>query len=292
MNVAFHGRTAHAAADPHNGRSALDAVQLMNMGVEFLREHMPPKSRVHYVITSGGGQPNVVPARAVVWYYVRAPQQVLVQELYERVLRCARGAAEMTETRYEVELLDAIWELLPNQALEKVLAGALERVGPPGFSSRCFDFAREIATSFAPGQKEAFLKTFYQGTPVPAELYEQVLNDTLAARPPVEPEPRGSTDVGDVSWCCPTAQFSVACSVIGTPGHSWQNCAQAGMETGHTGMIVAAKVLAEAGLELLTDPGLLEEARKEFELRTGGRAYRCAMPPEHKPPFHQLEAQR
>jgi aminobenzoyl-glutamate utilization protein B len=288
MNVLFHGRTAHAAADPHNGRSALDAVQLMNIGVEFLREHMPPRSRVHYVVTSGGGQPNVVPATAVVWYYVRAPQQALVQELYERVLRCARGAAEMTGTRFEVELLDAIWELLPNQRLEKLLGESLERVGPPRFSGRCFDFAREITTTFAPGQKEAFLKTFYQGTPVPEELHEQVLNDTLAARPPVEPEPRGSTDVGDVSWCCPTAQFGVACSAIGTPGHSWQTCAQAGMEIGHTGMIVAAKVLAEAGLELLTSPEALEEAKEEFRRRTGGKPYSCAMPQEHKPPFHQL----
>jgi len=288
MNITFGGRTAHAAGDPHNGRSALDAVQLMNVGVEFLREHMPPRSRVHYVIPDGGGQPNVVPASARVWYYVRAPQQELVEELCERVLRCARGAAEMTETRFEVEVLDAIWEVLPNKALEEVLVACMQRVGAPRFSESCFDFAREITTSFEPGQKERSLKALFHGAPVPEELYEQILNETIVPAPPVEPEPRGSTDVGDVSWCCPTAQFGVACSAIGTPGHSWQNCAQAGSEIGHTGMLTAAKILAEAGLELLTDPAALGKARAEFARRTEKRQYRCALPADLKPPFHQL----
>lgn len=288
MNVTFHGRTAHAAGDPHNGRSALDAVQLMNLGVEFLREHMPPRARVHYVITSGGGQPNVVPASATVWYYVRAPQREMVDELYQRVLRCARGAAEMTETECRIELLDAIWELLPNTALEKVLAECMARVGPPRFGEAEREFARKISESFRPGQKETFLAAAFEGATVPEELYAQLLNDTVLPRTEVAPPPRGSTDVGDTSWCCPTAQFGMACSAIGTPGHSWQFAAQSGMGIGHAGMLQAAKVLAEAGLVLMTEPATLAAARQEFDKRTGGKPYKCAMPDDFKPPFHQL----
>ncbi|MDP2871473.1 MAG: amidohydrolase [Bacillota bacterium] len=289
MNVTFRGRTAHAAADPHNGRSALDAVQLMNLGVEFLREHMPAKARVHYVITNGGGQPNVVPATATVWYYVRAPQRGMVDELYQRVIRCARGAAEMTETECDIELLDAIWELLPNTTLEKVLAECMARVGPPRFGEAEREFARKLSESFRPGQREAFLAAAFEGAAaVPEELGGQLLNDTVVPRVEAAAQPRGSTDVGDTSWCCPTAQFGMACSAIGTPGHSWQFAAQSGMGIGHAGMLQAAKVLAEAGLVLLTDPATLAAAREEFARRTGGKAYRCAMPDGFKPPFHQL----
>jgi aminobenzoyl-glutamate utilization protein B len=288
MNVTFAGRTAHAAGDPHNGRSALDAVQLMNLGVEFLREHMPPRARVHYVITNGGGQPNVVPATATVWYYVRAPQREMVDDLYKRVIRCARGAAEMTETECEIELLDAIWELLPNSTLEEVLAEAMERVGPPRFDEAEREFAVKIAESFRPGQREAFLAAAFEGATVPEELYGQLLNDTVIPRMEAAAAPRGSTDVGDTSWCCPTAQFGMACSAIGTPGHSWQFTAQAGMGIGHAGLLAAAKVLAEAGLVLLTEPETLAAARAEFARRTGGKPYRCAMPDDFKPPFHQL----
>ncbi len=278
----FHGRSAHAAADPFNGRSALDAVQLMNMGCEFLREHMPPKARLHYVITNGGGQPNVVPPEAQVWYLVRAPRRDEVDELWARVIKCANGAATMTDTTYKMEFLGAIYDVLPNQALEDVLEAALKRVGPPEFTPEDYRFAEEIAKSINPKHKVESLR----GGHVPEKWYSRLLNDEILDRPDVEDEPRGSTDVGDVSWCCPTAQIGTACEVLGTPGHSWQNTAQSGMSIGHAGMIAAAKALAEAGYVLATSPDLVARAKAEFNKRTGGQPYKSAVPKDEKPPFH------
>ena len=285
MNVTFHGRTAHAAGDPYNGRSALDALQLMNLGVEFLREHMSSKARVHYVITNGGGQPNVVPAKASAWYLVRAPQRSEVDDLYKRVLNCAYGAAQMTDTKVEIDLIKAIWNMLPNSVVGDVLEDAARRVGPPKFSNEDYDFAREIAKSFNAGQVEAQLRK--EGAP--EEVFGQVLNTTWLPRlnPPKDGE--GSTDVSDASWCCPTAEFRVACQALGTPGHSWQYAAQSGMSIGHTGMIVAAKILAEAGLEFVTNPGLIEKAKAEFAKSTVGTKYVSAIPKGHKPKFDQFD---
>lgn len=287
-NITFRGHSAHAAGDPFNGRSALDAVQLMNMGVEFLREHMPPKARVHYVITNGGNQPNVVPAIARVWYLVRAPERDQVDELYQRVLDCAEGAAKMTGTTYEVELLKAIWNVLNNRTLEDVLDEALRRVGPPAFTAADLEFARRITESFRPDQKASYLSRQELSPEDLKTLRGQVLNDTIIARPTTLKDPSGSTDVGDVSWCAPTAQFGVACQAVATPGHSWQYAAQAGMGIGHAGLLTAAKVLAEAGFELMTNPEALAKARAEFQELTGGRQYRSAMPPGQEPAFHQF----
>ncbi len=284
MNVTFHGRTAHASGDPYNGRSALDAIMLTGMGVEFLREHMPPKARIHYVITEGGSQPNVVPAKATAWFYVRSPQQDEVEALYARVLNCAYGAAQMTDTKCEIELLDAIYNVIPNSVLESVLDESMQRVGPPFFGPEEMRFAEELNKTFEPGTKEAF----FRAIDVPEEVKSQLINTTVVPMPSKPDDPKGSTDVGDVSWCCPTAQFATACNAIGTPGHSWQYTAQSGMGIGHAGMIMAAKVLAEAGLELLTSPDTVAKAKEEFLKKTGGKKYKCAMPPEHMPPFHQL----
>lgn len=156
MNVIFTGQTAHAAGDPHNGRSALDALQLMNMGVEFLREHMPLEARVHYVITHGGGQPNVVPAHAKAWYLVRAPKREQVDDLYQRVIRCAQGAALMTDTKCEIQLIKAIWNVLPNPVLEDLLEDCMTRVGAPKFGPIEQEFAREIhRRSLRPKEKHS-----------------------------------------------------------------------------------------------------------------------------------------
>lgn len=285
VNVTFHGRTAHAAGDPYNGRSALDALQLMNMGVEFLREHMPPRARVHYVITNGGGQPNVVPAVASAWYLVRAPRREEVDDLYARVIKCAEGAAMMTETRCEVELIKAIWNVLPNTTLETVLEESALRVGAPQFDEDDLAFAEEISKTFVPGQREASLRK----ERLPAELFSQVLNNRWVLRPEEPSDTEGSTDVGDVSWCCPTAQIRTACQALGTPGHSWQYAAQAGMSIGHKGMLAAGKILAEAGFELMTNPAVLAKAKEEFRRATGGRPYYSAIPKDHKPKFDQFK---
>jgi aminobenzoyl-glutamate utilization protein B len=290
MNVKFYGRTAHAAADPYNGRSALDAVQLMNFGVEFLREHMPPAARVHYVITNGGLQPNVVPAEASVWYLIRSPKREEVDELYARVLDCMEGAAKMTQTTCEVELIKAIWNVLNNQCLENMLNECMMRVGPPNFSKEHFEFAQRISESVSERQKFSFIERESVTQEEADLLKSQVLNTTVISPCNVKKEGSGSTDVGDVSWCCPTAQFSTACNAIGTPGHSWQYAAQAGTGIGHEGMITAARVLAEAGLELMTRPDLLCQAREEFLRKTGGVKYKSAMPPDQKPAFHQFRS--
>jgi aminobenzoyl-glutamate utilization protein B len=284
MNVTFHGITSHAGASPHLGRSALDAVELMNVGVNYLREHVIEKARIHYVTTNGGLQPNVVPGEASVWYYVRAPKRVQVEEIYERVLKCAKGAAIMTETTYDVEMLEGIYEILPNTVLEKVLEDAMKVAGPPVFSDEDLNFAEEIVKTFPEGQVERQLND----SAFSEILKGKVLNDTVIGRPAEPQEGRGSTDVGDVSWCTPTAQFTTACIALGTPGHSWQYTAQCGMGIGHAGMIAAARILTQAGLRLLLDPVTRQKARDEFNRRTGGRSYKSAIPEGVGPAFHQF----
>ena len=289
MNVTFHGVSSHAGGAPHLGRSALDAVELMNVGVNYLREHIIEKARIHYVTTNGGLQPNVVPSKASVWYYVRAPHRDQVEGIYERVLKCAKGAAIMTDTTYDVELLEAICEVVPNRPLEDVLVEAMEVAGPPEFTEDDIKFGKELAKTFPEGQADSYMKDETLSDETKAKLQGKVLNDAVLGRPPVAPEMRGSTDVGDVSWCTPTAQFNVACTALGTPGHSWQYTAQTGMHIGHAGMIVSAKTLAQAGLRLMTDPEILKKARAEFEKRTGGRKYESPLPPDMKPAFHQFD---
>jgi aminobenzoyl-glutamate utilization protein B len=188
----------------------------------------------------------------------------------------------MTDTTYQMEFLGAIYDVLPNRALEDVLDEAFRRVGPPRFTAEDYEFAAEIAKTFNQKQKEASLRENH----VPERWLDKVLNDEILDRPEVEDESKGSTDVGDVSWCCPTAQFGTACQALGTPGHSWQNTAQSGMSIGHAGLITAAKVLAEAGYALATTPELIIKAKGEFAKRTGGRPYLSAVPADEKPPFH------
>jgi len=172
------------------------------------------------------------------------------------------------------------------------LARAMVVAGPPRFGQAELEFASRIARTFPPGQKESMIDELPLDDETRDLLRRQTLNDTIVPPPREELPPRGSTDVGDVSWCCPTAQFSTACVALGTPGHSWQFTAQAGMGIGHAGMLAAARVLAQAGLELLLNPGVLEKARAEFLKRTAGRPYRCAIPLEVKPAFHQLASSR
>ncbi len=286
MNVTFHGISSHAGGSPHLGRSALDAVELMNVGVNYLREHIIEKARIHYVTTNGGLQPNVVPDEATVWYYVRAPRRDQVEEIYERVLKCAKGAAIMTDTTYDVELLEGIYEVLPNVVLEDVLLGAMEVAGPPVFTATDVKFAAELSKTFPPGQVESYKEDDTLTDEVKAKLDGKILNATLLGRPPFPPDMRGSTDVGDVSWCCPTSQFSTACTALGTPGHSWQYTAQTGMHIGHAGMISAAKTLVQAGLIAMTDSDVRKRAKAEFDKRTGSKKYESPLPADVKPAFH------
>ena len=263
----FHGRAAHAAGSPERGRSALDAVALFTHAVDLLREHVPQSTRLHYIITNGGSAPNVVPDFAEVYLYSRHPDMEPLDDVWARVLKCAEAGVLATETRLEVELVNSAYNLLPNEALTRLLDRHLRAVGGVEYSAEERAFA------------EALRKTFPAGPRPALELAGTV-------GPVATGTSFGSTDVGDVSWVVPTAQFRAATFVPGTPGHSWQAVACAGSSIGRKGMAVAAKVLALSAWELLTTPGQVEAARESFRKASEGRAYRSRLPESQKPPLN------
>ncbi len=289
FEVTFHGRSAAASTGGYNGRSALDAAQLMNTAVEYLREHMIGKARIHYVITKGGEQPNVVPALAQVRYMVRCPDVLQLRALESRVLKCAAGAAEMTETTYEVKYLGGDWNVLNNTVLEGVLEDSMKRVGPPVFGPEEHKFAEEIAKTFE--DRDGVLKSSPYSPQELRFLKNRNFCDIILPTMPRTIEyDLFSTDVGDVSWTVPTAQIETTCVCLGTTTHTWQWAAQVGMGIGHAGLITAAKIFAEAGFELMTNPELFEKAKAEFDenIRDAGIEYEPMLPDE-KPPLDMFE---
>ncbi|MBN2289720.1 MAG: amidohydrolase [Candidatus Glassbacteria bacterium] len=269
LKFRFHGRTAHGAGDPHHGRSALDAVELMSAGVNYMREHVIDKARIHYVITNGGGAPNVVPDIAEVWYYVRAPKTEDQRPILEWVRQIAEGAAMMTRTRLEEELLTSGYEVLLNDPLAELLQENLEEVGPPLFDESDWEFARGLSRSF--------------------DEPDSVLLDTTVAELEIVPPDEwgwggGSTDDGDVSWNVPYGRITTACFVKGSPGHSWQVVSCSGSQTGFKGMLTGARVLAGAGVDLLQQPKWIERAREDFVKKLAGRTYQCGVPDSLPPP--------
>ncbi len=285
VKFTFHGRTAHAAGDPENGRSALDAVELMNVAANYLREHVPSDARIHYVITKGGGEPNVVPGEAQVWYYVRAPKRPDVDEIYARMLKIAEGAALMTETTFDVEFLTGCYNTLQNEVIGDLYIKNMQEVGAPQFTDEEIAWAKTMASNFAPLQREKSLKAWKKNGIDFADKYicDQVL--PVYDRGKVS---AGSTDVGDVSFVTPNAQFTTACQALGTAGHSWQYAAAAGMSIGHKGMVYAAQILALTGLDLLTQPETLAKAQEEFTTNTKDEPYKSPLPAGQQPPLHQL----
>lgn len=282
----FKGQTAHAAGDPFNGRSALDAVELMNVGCNYLREHMIPDARIHYVITKGGQAPNIVPDDAEVWYYVRAPTLKDVKALYPRVLKVAEGAALMTETEVDVILLGGSANLLPNETLEDLLHKKMEVVGPSQYTEEELEFARQIRKTFPKNFFDNTLATLPQDArPFFEQFRDKEFCDVICPIFGRGITLGGSTDVGDVSWVTPLAQFATTCGTIGTPGHSWQAVAQNGMSIGHKGMINAAKILSLAAIELLQNPELVEKARKEFKEKIKKTPFESPLPNGAKPPI-------
>jgi aminobenzoyl-glutamate utilization protein B len=286
----YYGRTAHAAADPQNGRSALDAVELMNIGVNYLREHVIRDARLHYVITKGGVAPNVVPAEAEVWYYIRAPERHQVDELYERVIKIAEGAALMTETRLEIEFLSGMYNTRYSETVGEVIRDKMKRIRAPQFDKEDIEFALELKKSIPKNAMEGF-KRFIP--PEMKDIAEKVLNEPInnivlpsLGKGKVMP---GSTDVADVSWYTPLAEFSATCSIMGSPGHSWQNVATSGMSIGHKGMLMAAKVLALSAIEFMNNPELVEKARKEFNEQVKDKRYKTPFPEGLKPPHHRIK---
>ena len=287
VNYKFRGVAAHAAAVPHLGRSALDAVELMNVGVQFLREHIIPEARVHYAITNTGGfSPNVVQPEAEVLYLIRAPKNATVQEIYERVNKIARGAALMTETELTIDFVKACSNLVPNTVLERTLYANLQAVPLPEYTEAEKQFAQEIRGSIE--NMSDTVEVLIEKTPDPAgkEFFRrhkgEAINEFVVPYTPVETAMAGSTDVGDVSWVCPTAQINTACYASATPGHSWQLVAQGKSNVAHTAMLHAGKVMAASVVDLLEHPELLAQAKEEHKARVG-EGYICPIPQGVRP---------
>lgn len=285
----FHGRSAHAAAVPHLGRSALDAVELMNVGVNYLREHIIQEARVHYAVTNtGGSSPNVVQPEAEVLYLIRAPRIDQVKEIYERVCNVAKGAALMTGTEVEIVMDKACSNYIPNNTLEKVMYANFNDVGAPQLTEEEKQYARQIkntlsqadinndlqtANDFMGGKEKSILKALRE-----KDVADMILPYEYSAM-----LLSGSTDVGDVSWIAPTAQLGVACNAFGTPGHSWQMVAQGTTSLAHKGMIVAGKVMARTAVDVLVSPEIIKQAKAELQEILAGEPYICPIPQDVQP---------
>ena len=285
FKVNFYGVAAHAGAVPWLGRSALDAVMLMDAGVNYMREHVPPESRIHSVVTSGGQAPNVVPAYAQVWYFARAPKRDQVEEMTRWMGDIAKGAALMTGTRHEIEFITGCYDLLPNDVIADLLHAKMAAVDDMSFTEQERGFARELQATFPAGSVQRGFDRAREASGDSLDdaglddpLWEGVLGH--AADPPLL---SGSTEVADVSWITPTSQISTTCWPLGTPGHSWQTVASCGSSIGAKGLIFAAKAMALAGLDLLTTPDTLAAAKAEFKRRRGDKTYVTPLPPDATP---------
>jgi len=280
----FQGKSAHAAAAPHLGRSALDAVELMNIGSNYLREHMIDQARVHYAITNSGGfSPNVVQPEAEVTYLIRAPRTAQVRSLYERVLDIARGAALMTGTKMESKIEGACANLIPNAALESVLHRHLSELGVPAYEENEIAFAKAIYETLPQADKDDAAAMV--GPKLAAHLAERPLVSFIA---PFDASKEswmgGSTDVADVSWNVPTAQCVTTTMAFGTPLHAWQTVAQGQTTYAHKGMLLAAKAMAASAIEAMQTPELIQSAKAELATRLNGEAYDCLVPADVFPP--------
>lgn len=281
VDFSFTGRASHASVAPELGRSALDAVELMSVGVNYMREHMASDSRVHYAVLDAGGiAPNVVQARAKVRYAIRARDLAGMTELVRRVSDIARGAALMTETAVEINVISAVSNLLGNAPLERALDSIIQQLGPPPFTEADRNFARAIQETLGTDDIAAAFATI--GLP-PCDL---PLADRAiplnAARKPI----LGSTDVGDVSWVTPTVQAHGAVIAVGTPFHSWQLVAQGKSPAAHKGMVHVAKAMAGLGARLFRDETLRAAALADLAARTARTPYRCPIPDHVSPPIH------
>ena len=285
FRVNFHGVAAHAGAVPWLGRSALDGVMLMDVGVNYLREHIPPTSRIHSVVTSGGQAPNVVPAYAQVWYFVRAPSRAEVDEIYARMLDIAKGAALMSGTTHDIDFLTGCYEILPNDTMSDLLYEKMAEINDMRFTDQERKFAKELQATFPEGSVQRGFERMQISSS--ADLDPGFVDDPLweSVLPHSETPPLmgGSTEVADVSWITPTGQMTTTCWPLGTPGHSWQTVVSSGSSIGAKGMLFAAKTMALAGLDLLTKPELLAQAKADFEKAKAGRAYVTPLPADATP---------
>ena len=257
LAVEFQGKTAHAAGDPWNGRSAVDAAELFTHGMNMMREHIQPTSRIHYTIVSGGDVPNVVPAYAKVWIWLRDWKRDEVEQLLARTRKVAEGAATMTETTGTVKVQAGSWDMLVNETGARLLHANLLLLGPATYTA----------------EEQAFARQIQKATGVPeVGMFEGVK--------PLEGQKAegGSTDVADISWVAPTLHVSVATSPVDAPWHAWPVVATGGMSIGHKGMVRASKVLAATMVDLYEQPQTLAAVQAEFRAKKGTTAYQPYIP--------------
>ena len=285
----FTGVASHAAGAPEKGRSALDAVELMNIGVQFLREHMPDSSRIHYSITDAGGDsPNVVQPRAQVLYMVRSIWVKDALELQERVDRIALAASMMTDTKMEKKFIDGCSNTVPNKVLESLMWENFNDLGVCHYTEEELKYAKalydsvEMKSADLPGDATKDSDEIYEFVDEKSKHGTVPMNEFLVPYLYSEKPRMGSTDVGDVSWCVPTAQINTSTFPAQAPGHSWQNVSCGRTDIGHKAALHAGEVLAAAAIDLLTDPALLEEAKTEFQRRTAA-GYTCPIPADAVP---------
>lgn len=288
MKFEFFGQASHAASSPEQGISALDAVQLMNISVDFMREHVVQEARIHYVVEDGGHEPNVVPPYSRSWYYVRAPERDLVDQYYARILKIADAADMIVGTTHKVRFLTGVYNRLLNRTLAELTVANMREIGAPTYTKEELAFAKELSKSIPREQKKVALRRSL--LPDATELMDVDLNMNIYD--PFGEEIKGgggSSDVADVSWNMPTQQFSTVAFILGSPGHSWQNTACSGTSIGHKSTIFASKVMATSVIDLLAKPKLLQKAKDEWKKRMEGRIYKSPLPVDLKPPLDQLE---
>ena len=259
MIISFKGRTAHAGGDPHNGRSALDAAELMNVGVQYLREHVTSDVRMHYIYLASGTAPNIVPDFASLNYFVRAQSAETCRDVVARVRKIAEGAAMMTETEVIFEQKAAAYDTMPNFTLNQAMYDSAIKIPEITYTEDEINFAKEVYRN-ATGK----------------EADHDLLPTTIAPPTGTITSGGGSTDVGDVSYIIPTVQFFGHCRLTGCPSHHWSTTACTGMSIGHKAQIYSGKVLAQNAYDLLHHPEIIEKAWEEHRKNLEGRApYHC-----------------
>lgn len=284
VDFTFEGRASHAAVSPHLGRSALDAIELMNVGVNYMREHMPDKARIHYALIDGGGiSPNVVQAKAKVRYVVRDETTPKMMELLERVKEIAKGAALMTQTKVKTKILAGVSNLVYNETLGNIMQGNLDQLGAPEFSKEEHLYAKKYQDTLT--RKD--IESAYSHAGI--DLVEgQVLAETVVAGDVKPVDMGGSTDVADVSWVVPTVSLWGANYAIGTPFHSWQMTAQGKSSIAIKGMTHAAMVMAATGSDLISNKTILDDAWSEHNKTIEKEGYMLPISLSASPPIKDM----
>ena len=283
----FHGISSHAAGAPELGRSALDAVEIMDIGVNYMREHMIDEARVHGAITNPGGiAPNVIPSEAQILYAIRAPKVTQVKKLYERMCDIARGAALITGTTVDIKQVAAYSNVIENDTLEDIMYENMRHFVPIGYTEEELAYARrfqEVITELdKEGLKDLISILSGRDKEKKRQMEESPMLDFVLERH-VSFGGGGSTDVGDVSWVVPTGKVDINCYAAGTALHSWQAVAQGKAPAAHKGMLTAAKIMACTGAELLEKPELLERIKEDWLEKLDGETYPDPLPKDVKP---------